>query len=315
MRFRSFKNTVARPLHLFGFVLAGLPTRIGLSIMGCFGALAKAGYFVPGSHLRRTVGNFCRATGRTDPWPIYSRMVGNFEQALLHYANLYRYGRSELLAQSVIDPTLEREYQRLGKGGQGMIFLVPHCAGAVLSSARLSTFCPTVLLVREPRDPARCKLMLEYVRKLGPEFILVRNTPPATVMRSIIRALRENKVVVGTTDLVKPEPDTIETRIFGQPIYSPAWPARLSARLGTPIIPGYIQMDWPQIRLIADEGYVEPDITRGTQRWVSSFERHFRRYPSDWAFMLDKHWARVLAAASLQQQQIRQPDLTSQSWT
>jgi lauroyl/myristoyl acyltransferase len=298
MHFRAVKDSVAQPLHRLGSLVARLPRPTGLLMAGCFGALAKAGYFLPGSHFRRTVGNFCRATGRTDPWPIYCRMVDNLGQAALHYAKLYHYGRSELLAHSVIDPTLQREYERLGGGDQGMILLVPHCAGAVLSSARLSTFCPTVLIVREPRDSARRELMLSYVRKLGPEFILVRNTPPATVMRKIIRALRENKVVVGTTDLVKHEPDTIQTRAFDQPIYSPAWPARLSARFGTPIIPGYIQMDGSQIRLIADEGYVEPDITESTQRWVSSFESRFRQYPFDWVSMLDKHWARVLAGAS-----------------
>ncbi len=298
MHGRAVKNVIAQPLHRFGFLLAGLPRRIGLTFIGCLGALGKAGYFVPASPVRRVFENFCRATGRTDPWPIYSRMVGNLEQVGLHYARLYRHGRSELLGQSIIDPTLEREYERLGKGRQGFLLLVPHCAGAVLGSARLSTFCPTVLLVREPRDPARCELMLEYLRKLGPEFILVRNVAPASVMRSIIRALRENKVVVGTTDLVKAESDTMETQAFGQPIHSPAWPSRISARLGTPIVPAYIHMDGPQIRIMADESYVEADIAQSTQRWLSSFERRFRQYPSDWVFMMDKRWARVLAAAA-----------------
>lgn len=298
MHFRSVKNSVASPLHRFGYLLAGLPPSVGRAVMGSIGALARAAYFLPDSHLRRTVENFCRVAGRSDPWPVFSRMIGNIEEAALHFVGLYRYGRSELLAQTVIDPAVEAELGRLTAEKRGVIITVPHCAGALLSSARLSTGWPTVLLVREPKDPGRCRLMLEYLQKLGPEFILARNTPPAQVIRNIVRALRQGKVVVGTTDLVKADADTVQTLAFEQPIQSPGWPARLSARLGAPILPGYIHMDGNKITLFSDEGYLDEDIERSTQRWVSSFEKHFRKYPSDWAFMLDKNWARVLAAAA-----------------
>jgi lauroyl/myristoyl acyltransferase len=62
-------------------------------------------------------------------------------------------------------------------------------------------------------------------------------------------------------------------------------------------------MEGAQIRLMSDDGYLEPDVQQSTQRWVSSFERRFRQYPSDWAFMLDKNWARVLAVASARRTQ------------
>jgi len=91
--------------------------------------------------------------------------------------------------------------------------------------------------------------------------------------------------------------DTIEARIFGQRIYSPAWPAKLASRLNVPIAPGFIRLEGNQITLFSDEGYVESDVEKSTQRWVSSFERWFRQYPSDWAFMLDKSWARLFTAA------------------
>jgi lauroyl/myristoyl acyltransferase len=298
MHFRAIKDTVAQPLHRFGSLIAGLPQGVSTSLLESIGAVARAGYFLPGSHLRRAVGNFCRTTGRTDPWPVYSHMVDNLQTAALHLARLHRYGRAELLAQTIVDPAAQAEIRRHTGMGQGLIVLVPHCAGAVLSSAQLNQFWPTVLLVREPRQPDRCRLMLEYLDKLGPEYILARNTPPATIMRQMIRALRENKIIVGTTDLIHPGPETIETRIFGQRIHSPGWPARLSARLGTPIMPGYIHMHGPQIRLLGDAGYVEPDLDRSTQRWITSFEHYFRQYPSDWVFMLDKNWSRILAAAA-----------------
>jgi len=298
IHFRAVKNVIARPLHRFGYLLAGLPPGMGSAVMGSIGALAKAAYFVPDGHLSRTMDNFCHVAGRSDPWPIFSRMINNIEHAALHFTSLYRYGREELLAQTAIDPRLEAELRRLSGEKKGGIILVPHCAGAVLSSARLSTVCQTVLLVREPKDPGRGRLLLEYLQKLGPEFIFARNAPPAQVIRNIVRALKEGKIVVGTTDLVKADTDTIETRIFDERIHSPAWPARLSARLDVPIIPGYIHMQGRQITLLGDEGCLDQDIQRSTQRWVSSFEKRFRQYPSDWVFMLDKNWARILAMAA-----------------
>jgi len=298
MHYRPVKDAIALPLHRFGNFIAGLPENFRRAILASIGGLAKASYFVPGSPIPRTVGNFCSAAGRSDPWRVYSQMIRNVEHAASHYATLFRYGRSKLLSQTVIDPSWAVEYERFGSGNRGLIVLVPHCVGAVLSSAALSNFCPTTLLVREPRSPARRQLMLEYVQKLGPEYILSRNTPPATVMRNIVRSLREGQVVVGTTDVVTKGPDTVETEAFGQCIHSPGWPARISARFGVPIVPGFIRMDGPQITLLAAEGYHEADIEKSTQRWVSNFEHWFRRYPSDWAFMLDKHWARVFSAAS-----------------
>jgi lauroyl/myristoyl acyltransferase len=300
MHFRNVKNVIARPLHQFGRFVAGLPPALQHAVMWPIGAAARTAYFAPEGHLYRTVNNFCHVTGRSDPWPVYSRMVANIQQAALHFARLHRYGREQLVAQTTIDPQVQAECGRLAASGRGFIIVVPHCIGAALSSARLSTFCKTVLLVREPRDPARSELMVEYLEKLGPEFILVRKTPPAVITRRLVRALLDGKVVVGTTDLAGFEADMIQTHAFGQPIYSPIWPATLFTRLKVPILPGYIHMEGGQIRLMGDEGYLETNILEGTQRWVSSFERRFRQYPSDWAFMLDKNWARVFAAAAAQ---------------
>ena len=308
MHFRAVKDKIALPLHWLGCAVAKYPESFGRAILGVIGASGRAAYFVPGSHVRRTLGDFCRATGRSDPWPIYSRMVGNLRQTALHYSTLYRYGRAKLLEQTVIDPTLATEFERMRDRKGGLILLVSHSAAAVLGSAGLSATCPTVLLVREPRSPVRSQLMMEYIQKLGPEFILSRNAPPALVMRQIMRALRDNKVIVGTTDVINPQPDSVETQAFGQRVHLPSWPAKIAAHLGVPIVPGFIHLEGPRIRLLADESYAESDLQESTKRWMSSFERWFRRYPSDWVFMLDRRWARVLAAASrCSQNQLGQP--------
>ena len=79
LHFRSIKNFIARPLHRFGYLLAGLPPGARRVIMGGIGGVARVIYFMPNSHLRKTVENFCRVTGRSDAWPLFSRMVDNVE--------------------------------------------------------------------------------------------------------------------------------------------------------------------------------------------------------------------------------------------
>ncbi|MFO1475095.1 MAG: lysophospholipid acyltransferase family protein [Verrucomicrobiota bacterium] len=289
-----------------------MPRPLARAVLFALLAPLRAGYWIPRSYLRRAAGNFCHATDRPDPWPVFSRMIHNIQEAALQFARLHRNGRAGLLDDSALDNSVLEQLPQLAAQGRGVLVLVPHCAGAVLSSARLHAFHPTVLLVREPRQPGRRDLMLEYLRKLGPDFILVRNTPPATVMRQIVRALHDGKIVVGTTDLIHTGPDTVPTRIFGQPVHSPAWPARLSSRTGAPILPGYIHMDGNKIRLMAATAYVASDIDHGTQRWLSGFEDFFREYPSDWVFMLDKDWARVLTAAAESKKAAHSPASTPQ---
>jgi lauroyl/myristoyl acyltransferase len=296
MQFRSVKDATALPVHRFGQFIAKLPEGFGRAIMGSLGMVAKTGYFWPNNYVRRTVSSFCLVTGLTDATAIYYGMIKNIEKVALQYANLYRNGREKLLAQTVIDPKLMAQFQPNGRSG--IIILVPHCAAAVLSSARLHQYAPTTLLVREPKSPVRCRLMLEYINKLGPKFILSRNMAPATVVRHISRALREGEIVVGTTDVIVPGPDTVEVNMFGQTVHSPGWPTKIAAHFNVPILPAFIHMDGEQIKLLTGDGYLDADLQKSTQLWASSFEQWFQQYPSDWVFMLDKRWSRVLAAAA-----------------
>jgi len=312
MHFRNVKDAIALPFHRFGQLIAKLPEGFGRAIIGSLGLVAKASYFWPDNYVRRTVSSFCLATGLTDATSIYFGMVNNIEKVAFHYANLYRYGPEKLLAQTVVDPKFMAQYQHNGRSG--IIILVPHCAAAVLSSAGLHHYAPTTLLVREPKSPQRCQLMLEYLKKLGPKFILSQNTTPATVVRQISRALRDGEVVVGTTDVIVPGPNTVEVRIFGQTVHSPGWPTKIAAHFNVPIVPGFIHIDGEQIKLLADEGYLDADLQNGTQRWASSFERWFQQYPSDWVFMLDKRWSRVLAEAATRRSIHKPVSLLASPW-
>jgi KDO2-lipid IV(A) lauroyltransferase len=300
IRFRRVKDVAARPAHWL--IRAGrlLPERLQRSYFKSFGLLGKAYYFTPCSHARRTVGDFCRMTGRSDSQRIYFQIVDNLLFAASGFGRLMSDGTDAVAEMVTFDEAsvarLEAVRAQYGAG----ILLVPHCATSVLSAAGFAKRFPTLVLIRESRNMSRSRLLRRYFDKLGSELLFVRRTDPAIVARTILRALHEKKFVIGTTDLARNAPDTVEVKFFGQGVPLPAWPARFSARRKIPIIPAYIRVSGGRIVPSCGEPYIEQDATVATQRWAGYFEKSIRESPADWAFMLDKHWSSVIAKAAEQ---------------
>ena len=40
------------------------------------------------------------------------------------------------------------------------------------------------------------------------------------------------------------------------------------------------------------------DVVAATRDWISQMEVLLRRYPTDWAFMFDRRWSKLLATAA-----------------
>ena len=297
VRFRRVKDWTARPLHWAMRGAAPLPRPVRRVIFGGVGLVMKGYYFAPGSHVRRTLGNLCRVIGRDDPWRIYSEMMGKVGLAMDAFGQLLRRGPEALAATAGFDEAgmrcFSEAYERYG----GAIVVVPHCVGSVLSAAAFGRAFPTVLLVRESRSATRGALVRQYLERLGPELVFVRGSRPETVARHILRALRAGKLIVGTTDLVRDRGDTVEAAVFGERGRLPAWPARFAARRGVPVIPAYVRIEDGRVVTTGGEAYLEDDLEVSTQRWWDFFEGCIGKYPSEWIFMFEKRWARILAQA------------------
>jgi KDO2-lipid IV(A) lauroyltransferase len=244
------------------------------------------------------MGNFCRVTGRSDPRRIYFQIVDNLMFAASGFGRLMSDGTDAVADMVTFDEAgvarLEAVRAQYGAG----ILLVPHCATSVLSATGFARRFPTLVLIRESRNMSRSRLLRRYFDKLGSELLFVRRADPAIVARTILRALHEKKFVIGTTDLALNRPDTVEVKFFGQGVLLPAWPARFSARRKIPIIPAYIRVSGGRIVPSCGEPYIEQDVAVATQRWAGYFEKSICESPADWVFMLDKHWASVIAKAA-----------------
>jgi len=295
--FRKVKDVAAPPAHLMMKCLARMPESAQRALLGSAARLAGCSYFLPRSHVRRTVEDLCAVIGRSDPLWVTQKLFDNLACVARLVATLLREGSEAVAGAVEFEPGSMERVLRVRERYGGGILLVPHCAGSVLSVARAALLFPVVVMARESKSPRRRRILRSYFEKLAPEMIEVRRTPPATVARRILKALKEGKLIIGTTDLIRKTDDTIEATVFGQRAWFPAWPARFSARREAPLLPAYCCIRGGRIVLVCGEPYLEKDLTAATQRWVSYFERCIRRYPEDWPFMFEKRWSRLLAAA------------------
>lgn len=294
IKFRRVKDLAAWPIH----AVLRMPEWIARPAFGSVGLAAKSYYFVPGSHARRTARNFCALIGRSDPRAMYFEMVSKAVRAGTLFGRLIRDGRDAVAGELDMGGDVLSICDDLRSEGRGAIFVVPHCVGSVLSTAGFAKRYPTVVLLRESRNPQRSGILKQYLEKLGAEIFYVRRTEPTTVARGILRALHERKFIIGTTDLLRKNEDSAEVKIFGQSIRMVAWPARFGIRRGAPLVPTYVRVDGGRIALELAPPFLGKDVESATQRWAAHFEEWFRQHPSDWIFMYDKRWAKVIADAA-----------------
>lgn len=303
IHFRRVKDVLSLPAHFFIKVSSSLPETFQESVVESLGILARGYYFAPRSHARKVVKDLCKVAGRSDPRAVYFGLVQRMVFAAHAFGRLFRAGVAEAVADIVrYDEGVRSKCDEIRDRYGSAIVVVPHCAGSVLSATLVSRTFPSVLLVRESKSRRRSEIMTEYLGKLGPELLFVRRASPASVARRILGAIRQHKFIIGTTDLIRRQPDTIEVEMFGRPVPLPAWPARFAARRKVPIAPVYPRISNGCIIVTMDEPIVVKDMREATQRWASCFERKIRKYPTDWPFMLEKRWACVLADAAAREE-------------
>jgi len=296
--FRLVKDVTAVPLHLYMRGTRFLPEWAQRAIVGAALAPARASFFLPGNPLRRRVEDLCTLAGRSDAYRVFDEMMGNVALAVRLFGRLLHAGGEGVLDHVGFDSGVSEVVTRMRREHGGAIVVVPHCTGSVLSAALVGRLLPSVVMARGSKSETRYRIMQRYLERLGPDLIEVRRTPPATVARRILDSLRQGKVVIGTTDLIRRKPDTVEARVFGELAHFPDWPARFSIRRKVPIIPAYVFSRDGRFFLTCGEPYLEGDVVAATQRWVRYFEESIRHWPADWPFVFEKRWGRLVASAA-----------------
>ncbi len=106
--------------------------------------------------------------------------------------------------------------------------------------------------------------------------------------------------MIGATDInrKKKSGGAIRVTLFGETAHLPSWPARFSAHLRIPILPGTAALEGDRFGCHLADPILEEDLARATQAWADAFETFFRRWPEDWAFLYDKRWSALVGRAA-----------------
>ncbi len=147
-----------------------------------------------------------------------------------------------------------------------------------------------------------------------PEYVdrLIRRTReqkgyrliPATSARGIIRALKENALVVVLFDRPMPLDDGVPVNFFGHRSALPAGVAVVARHSGATVLPGYIFRNPDN----SFQGHIYPSVSEGLtgekdrdvglvmQRLADSLERVIREAPDQW-YMFRQMWPEVAESA------------------
>jgi lauroyl/myristoyl acyltransferase len=262
------------------------------------GALIRSFYYFPANPWRSA----CRdisvlgGAGRT-PRQIYFGLVDRIEAVARLFLVVLKKGADSAALSMGFDEESEERIRNAHSRWGGGFLLLPHCVGGVLSAAYFAKVVPTVIISKGPPSPKRAEIQRTFIELLGVELLVIDTMAKSTVARSILRTIRSKNFIVATTDLMKKTDESIEETFFGRPVHLPSWPARFSQKTGCPIIPGYVCVKGDRLVITAGEPFFEKDIARATSRWARAFEDFILGEPSDWAFLFDLRWGKILKQA------------------
>src|SRR5205823_3075733 len=122
-------------------------------------------------------------------------------------------------------------------GGRGVLMVGPHLVCHELAAARWSMCAPTTAIIRHSADPAHEARKVAWYRATGME-VVYRPDGAGSEMREMaaaLRALRENRILGITPDLLQQPGKGVELTLFGRRAWLPPGPAFLASRTGAPL--------------------------------------------------------------------------------
>jgi lauroyl/myristoyl acyltransferase len=200
-------------------------------------------------------------------------------------------------------------YHRALERGRGALMVCPHLIGHEIVAGGSTAELPVTVLVRRSSRPEYEALKMQWYAALGVEVVhrpqRGSDDNGLAEMTAAMRALRKNRVLALTPDLIRRPGTGVPVRLFGRQAELPAGAFFLAVRAGAPLLSTFFweeggrywgRTDGPME--IVSTGDRDRDVAAMAQEWTTRFERFVRAHPDMWLFWLDKRWRRWLAAPS-----------------
>lgn len=203
--------------------------------------------------------------------------------------HLARRDCSDVLAHVEI-AGLER-FRELSSTGRPVVFATAHCGNWELSGAAfVCSGLELTSIARRLNDPALQERIVGMRRRFGIETI-VRESPGAA--RRLLEVFRRGSNLVILIDQ-DTRVEGVFVPFFGRPAYTPVGAARIAARRGAVVVPGFIERRADGSHLLTLHPALEDlpdDVTAATARITEAIEAQIRRRPEQWVW-LHRRWRR-----------------------
>ncbi len=179
-------------------------------------------------------------------------------------------------------------YQAAKERGRGVLFATAHLGNWELSAfAHAILTEPMNIVVRPLDDPGIDELVERYRRSSGNRII-----PKREAARGIIRALHNNEAVGILIDQNTTPDEGVFINFFGQKACAGAAFAKIAARTGATVIPGFALWSAAEKKYVLrfyPPVPVTGDVQADTQRLHSVLEAVIREYPDQWLW-IHRRW-------------------------
>lgn len=239
-----------------------------------------------------------RAGYEHQPRQVYQQYLSNARGVIENYFRLYRQGVEAVIDRVAFAPEQTEMLNQLLAEYGGVVVAVPHNFGSAFSALKMHREFPLILIARNPSTIARTKAALGMFERMQVSILMVRGGNPFELSRTLFSILKSGKVLAATLDNVDRSEQGVVAQFFGQQVGFPSWAAKMTARLGVPVVPSYFHSQGNQITGVLGEPLVSNELEMVAQHYVSFFEKKMLEDPASWAYLGDKRWRRVLREAS-----------------
>jgi len=273
-----------------------------LHLAGLCGLLRLLGH-VPGNPVRRSCGSVARLARRRGishrPRVIYREFVGQIHLAAGGYLAAMRDGPRAIPEWTSVPGEVTERIRGLLGSGTGVLLSVPHNVGGILCAAALARHFPVLVLARNSTSARRDRMMLELLERLGVEGYLTRSVNVGGLYRACVRALRGGTVVVATLDNIDPgRRSRLRIPMFGREVDLPSWGARIAARAGAPVVPGWVGLAEGKFRVRLGASIFAAPAEAVVRHYMAYFEDCILEDPASWLFLGHKRWGATLREAA-----------------
>jgi len=263
-------------LGLVASLPAGPSLRAAIGIARLFDRVAP--------RLRRTARENLLRAGYTEPEPIVDGVFVSLGRLLHSFAHFP--GINKANVREWIDYEGFEHYAEAKRRGQGVLFATGHLGNWELSAFAHALLTEPMQVVVRPLDNVSLDRFVAARRALSGNGVIEKKD----FARGLLRALRQNEAVGILVDQNALANEGIFVDFFGRPACTSPVFAKIAARSGATVLPGFavwrdgrfVLKFYPPLEMTGDE-------TADTQLVQSAVERAVREFPDQWLW-IHRRW-------------------------